>query len=334
MKNTLKRTFFHLCKLFGLFYLARKSYKKNPRVLCYHGFTMDDEHLFRAGLFIEPDVFDKRMKYLKDHNYNVVDLHDFYEQKKESNFIDDAVVITIDDGFYSFYKEAAPILGKHNFPSTLYVTSYYFDRNCPIFNLAVAYILYKTNKKTASLAELSVPGLENLIDNDAYLKLLNHSDRLDEEAKFKFLRSLGQILDVDYDDLNNSRILNLITRSEAHDLKKYGVEIQLHTHRHNFPTDFDAATHELNKNKEKLGSLVPTDKLHFCYPSGDWSEDHWEILTKNNILTATTCDPKLVDYKTSNFAIPRILDDARVSQIEFEAEISGFNEFIRKISGK
>ena len=47
------------------------------------------------------------------------------------------------------------------------------------------------------------------------------------------------------------------------------------------------------------------------------------------MLTATTCVTGLVDEKSPLFAWPRILDSSRVSQIEFEAEVSGFNELLR-----
>jgi len=66
----------------GLFWLARRSYKKNPRILCYHGFTLKDEHLFRPKLFIEKHTFDMRMKYLQDKQYNVISLDDFYHHKQ------------------------------------------------------------------------------------------------------------------------------------------------------------------------------------------------------------------------------------------------------------
>ena len=49
------------------------------------------------------------------------------------------------------------------------------------------------------------------------------------------------------------------------------------------------------------------------------------------VLTATTCETGLVDEKSPPLAWRRILDSSRVSQIEFEAEVSGFNELIRLV---
>ena len=70
---------------------------------------------------------------------------------------------------------------------------------------------------------------------------------------------------------------------------------------------------------------------HFCYPSGEWDRLHWPVLENHNVRTATTCESGLVNADTPRFAMNRILDSARISQIEFEAEVSGFNELIRQV---
>ena len=89
-----------------------------------------------------------RMTYLQDKKYNFISLDDFYHYKQEKNFPDDAVVITIDDGFYSTLKVANDVLAKYSLPSTLYLTSYYCDKDCPSFMLAAQYMFYKSNNKS------------------------------------------------------------------------------------------------------------------------------------------------------------------------------------------
>ena len=77
-------------------FLACSSFNVNPRILCYHGFTLKDEHQFRPKLFIEEHTFDIHMKYLQDKNYNVISLDDFYKFKEEKNFPDDAAALEIE----------------------------------------------------------------------------------------------------------------------------------------------------------------------------------------------------------------------------------------------
>ena len=323
-----------MCKCLGFFWIARKIYKKNPRILCYHGFTLEDEHHFRPKLFIEEHTFDQRMKYLQDKGYNVISLDDFYNQKEEKNFADDTVVITIDDGFYSTLKIANEVLSKYQFPSTLYLTSYYCDRNCPIFMLAVQYMFYKSTNG-ADLAALNIPGVAGNVSEENQAKIIKFGSELKtEQERIDLLISLGELLAVDYDELNKNRLLNLITFDEIGQLLEKGMDIQLHTHRHTFPEDEEAATEEIEKNRVKIDPYLPNSQTHFCYPSGVWSKNHWPVFDKTGVKTATTCEPKLIYCDTPNYSLDRILDGSNLAQIEYEAEVSGFVELIRRLRGR
>jgi hypothetical protein len=47
----------------------------------------------------------------------------------------------------------------------------------------------------------------------------------------------------------------------------------------------------------------------------------------------TTCDSGLAAAAEAGFALPRISDGDHVSQLEFEAEVSGFMELVRMALG-
>ena len=121
-----------------------------------------------------------------------------------------------------------------------------------------------------------------------------------------------------------------LSTDELDQLKQHGVDIQLHTHRHVFPIDMAVATKEIQDNKATVNPLLDVPMTHFCYPSGVWSTRHWQVLEREQIKTATTCQTGFVDERSPKFAWPRVLDSSRVSQIEFEAEVSGFNELLRR----
>jgi hypothetical protein len=108
----IKKFILYMAKYLGLFYLTKLFYRNRIRILCYHGFSIRNEELFVPGLFIKPEIFDRRMKYLKDKNFNVISLEDAYQAVKKAEIIDNSVVITIDDGFYSTYSEALSVLKK------------------------------------------------------------------------------------------------------------------------------------------------------------------------------------------------------------------------------
>jgi peptidoglycan/xylan/chitin deacetylase (PgdA/CDA1 family) len=338
MSALIKNSVFLASKYLGLFAISRWILRNKVRVLCYHGFTTLDEHLNVPGLFIQPNVFADRMNYLQRKGYKVIGLNEAYQDVSTGVKDNSRVVITIDDGFVSVLRKAAPILKQHNFPSTLYLTSYYFDKNCPVFTLAVGYLFWRTELSHADFSLLGVPALAefkncSLDTKNKYkieIAVKEYGQPLNgNEKRVELLEKLGEILSVDYSQLNKDRFFNLVNKQELVELEQYGIDIQLHTHRHTFPVDQAIAEKEIADNKAFINPLLDKPMEHFCYPSGVWTERHWAALTQQGVLTATTCQIGLVDEKTPLFAWPRILDSSRVSQIEFEAEVSGFNELLR-----
>jgi len=210
-----------------------------------------------------------------------------------------------------------------------------------VFTLAVNYMFWKTPLKVADFTPLGLPALSGhnpceLNDenkNKIAITIKEYGQSLKgNEKRVAILESLGEILQVDYHQLNQARLFNLVSMQELEALREHDVDIQLHTHRHTFPVDEKVAAREIEDNKAAVNPLLPTPMKHFCYPSGVWSQRHWPVLKKQNIATATICQTGFVDEKSPHYAWPRILDSSRITQIEFEAEVSGFNENLRKIS--
>ncbi len=98
------------------------------------------------------------------------------------------------------------------------------------------------------------------------------------DKRVELLRKLGKATGVDYEDLNQSRILNLINEAELKECANNKMDIELHTHTHCFPTAPVKAAKEIQKNKAKIDPLLPKPMSHFCYPSGEWSAEHFDIL--------------------------------------------------------
>ena len=122
-----------------------------------------------------------------------------------------------------------------------------------------------------------------------------------------------------------------MTVQEANEIAKNGVDIQLHTHRHIFPDDDEhMALKEIADNKSALESVVDKELKHFCYPSGVYSETSIEFLRKCGIATATTTDPGFNHTETPPLQLKRFLDSETITELEFEAELCGFFELVRK----
>lgn len=97
--------------------LYKNGYQTVP-ILCYHRFS----NSCTSKLCMPKAVFASQMKYLKDNHYRVISMEmllEYLEYKKP--LPKRSVVITIDDGYKSFYNIAFPILKQYGFTATLFI---------------------------------------------------------------------------------------------------------------------------------------------------------------------------------------------------------------------
>lgn len=316
----------------GAFALAGWASRRGLRILCYHGFSIRDEHLFRPKLFIRTSLFEQRMRWLQRHGYEVVSLDEAIANLKAGVIGSKQVVITIDDGFFSVYKCAAPVLQSLGYPATVYVTSYYVDKQTPIFRVCMQYFAWRTARRKFRPRDLGVEGPETVdLDTpegmDALWAILHRAeDEGSESDRVDLCRRTAELLDVDYAEIESSRRFGLMSRQELAELKAYGIDVQLHTHRHRMPAEQSDVLRELRENRAVLETAVPGPLRHFCYPAGEWSPRHWAPLGELDIASATTCEPGLNWRDTPALALRRFLDADDMPEVEFSAAMSGFKD--------
>ncbi len=97
-----------------------KSYSKDNGILSimYHRFNESKY----PSTNIQMEVFDKHMRLIKDLDYNFYDPKLFVEEFEKTKF-EKKILITIDDGFKSFYREAWPYLKENKIPFILFVST-------------------------------------------------------------------------------------------------------------------------------------------------------------------------------------------------------------------
>ena len=98
-------------------YLGADSSSVVP-VLMYHSIHQDEENT----LFVSPEVFERQMRFLAEHKYNVIGPDDVVAiMKKEKKMPPKTVCITADDGFYNFYKYGFPVLKRYNLKAVIFM---------------------------------------------------------------------------------------------------------------------------------------------------------------------------------------------------------------------
>ena len=148
--------------------------------------------------------------------------------------------------------------------------------------------------------------------------------------QLEFLRELAQSLNVPFSLIEKQQMFRLMDEAQLRELAAAGVDIQLHSHSHRWPLhDRHEVKLEIAVNRKLLERVSPSPLEHFCYPSGVYGNHQGEWLAALGVKSAATIEPGLNYGDTSRFALRRIVDGGRVSDIEFAAEVTGFMEIIR-----
>ncbi len=301
-------------------------------ILCYHGVSIEDEHLSCPGLYIPPALFRERMEALRRMDCAVLPFGDALDRLYAGTLPPRAVAITFDDGGYDFYKVAHPILREYGFASTLYLTTYYSAYNRPVFDVMLLYLMSKSGLRDLSWPEfLPAPvrlDRQGQRQAAALIRSSVEKKRLSGAGKDEVLAQLAARLEVNYAALCAKRILHLMTPAEAGQMAAAGVDIQLHTHRHRVSLRRDLFLKEIEDNRRSIAAVSSAPAVHFCYPCG-WTRPQFrEFLSSAGVESATTTDVGLATMRTDRYFLPRLLDVLTLTAAEFDAWVSGMAAFL------
>ncbi len=105
--------------------------KGKLRVLYYHQLTLkkNQDELYDPWMFVEKDVFDSQMSFLKKHYCPVSEEDVIAALEGRIKLPPNAVWVTFDDGYKDNFTIAYPILKKQGVPATFFITTGYIDQS-------------------------------------------------------------------------------------------------------------------------------------------------------------------------------------------------------------
>jgi len=328
---------FFTSRQLGVTSLVRDSSWRRSRllILCYHGISIDDEDKWNPEMFIREETLASRFEMLRRERYEVVPLEQGLRQLAEGTLPARAVALTFDDGMYNFHKKALPLLSSFDFPSTVYLATYYSNVNLPVFSFALPYALWKGRSQTLELRKLIPGGLEYDLNLPAVrvaaAKVIEEyvaQQKFDAAAKDAFLAAIATSIGVDWASVVERGIQRLMTPQEVREAAQRRVSIELHTHRHRTPDDRALFLREIADNRQAIEAIIGGKHVHFCYPSGEYRLSWQEWLRDAGVASATTCDPGIAEPRSNPLLLPRFVDSEGVSREEFGAWISGVAEML------
>ena len=326
----------HILRAAGGFRVAQFLTRRRLRVLCYHGFSSGDEYEVSPHMFMRAETFERRMGILKRRGTPVIPLDEAVRRLTRGEVRDCETVITLDDGWSSNLTTGAPILERYGFPASIYVTTEHLDAGTEVFNVALHYMICRSPCR-----ELRLERLHPLLDGTYELRkdpdslavtLITAAEKAFPVLADRqlLLAPLASALGMDLADVLRNDRFRLMTADQLRDLDARGFDIELHTHTHRLPDhDFESMANEVERNREALRTVLGKKKCHFCFPSGKYRPQHPEWLRRLGIVSGTTCDPGLNGPGSEVMLLRRYLDSDHVSDIAFEAEISGVRELAR-----
>ena len=306
----------------GVFALARVWYRNHPRILCYHGVWLADDGFGGDSMFINARTFERRLDLLAKHRFNVISLDRAVDGLTgKATLPDDAVVITIDDGWYSTCAKMLPALKQRGLPATIYCDTGNLLAGGAVPNVAARYLhaIYPAPKGRER-------EVEDACERATY-------PGLDRNAKRRGLQELLRLLRVDFTPYEKARVFDYMTTDELREASEAGFNIELHSHTHNLH-GFEPrlVEQEIETNRAVLSNVTGRTAesfRHFCYPSGVYAGSVRPVLQRLGILSATVLDSRLASSSDDPLFLPRILDGDHLTELEFEAALCGVPDLMR-----
>jgi peptidoglycan/xylan/chitin deacetylase (PgdA/CDA1 family) len=335
--RSLKLAVLRLLRDGGLFELIANSRWRQQRllILCYHGTSLEDEHLWRPGLYMSPERLRERFSSLRQRGYSVLPLGEALDRLSAQTLPARSITLTFDDGTCDFYCKAYPLLREYGFPATVYLTTYYVLNERPVFNLICSYMLWQRRGEVIDNGqELGLHGALDLrSEKGRHCVVRGLIDLADREGmtgaqKDDLAARLAAFLGIDYGTLKAKRILQLMNGREVQEVAQNGIDIQLHTHRHRLPESESLFSREIRENREHILQLVQANPVHFCYPGGVYQPAFLPRLRAEQVVSATTCDSGLCTRQSESLLLPRFADSQNRTQLEFESWAAGVGDLL------
>jgi peptidoglycan/xylan/chitin deacetylase (PgdA/CDA1 family) len=234
--------------------------KKKRFVFLFHDISEKSEIAFSEHYSTSPESFYDQIVFLKKH-FNIITIHDITDPNLPQSTRPYAS-ITFDDGFYSVYTKAFPLLKEHNIPFTVFVNKSAVLQNHLWFSK-----LLKRN--------------ESLSDFHKFYDLYIDKDKISFD---QFYRNPFQGLNfIDFDLLSEQEYTmssNERTFCEIHELNEMLTSglLTLGSHTKNHyalsKCNNQVLSSEINENAAFLENKFNAELLYFAIPFG--KKDHYD----------------------------------------------------------
>lgn len=260
---TRNQLLYKIARPFGGLQVARLMSRHHPRILMYHRVSSK-----KVPDAIDVETFRRQMREIRRH-FNPVSLDALLEAYDADRPIPHAVVITFDDGYEDFYKNAFPILNEEGIPATLFITTGFIDGKLWLWPDQLRFCIENSLESRLNLPELKID-IRSFSDRiDAWNSLGDLCLQMDNAEKFDFINRVASALNVQIPTKAPDAYRGL-TWSNVREMVAQGLVIGSHSVSHPILTSLqnDNLVAELRESRDRIMKETGLDVPAFCYPNG------------------------------------------------------------------
>ena len=235
-----------------------------------------------------------------------------------------ALAVTVDDGYRDFYRVAYPVFREFGIPATVYLVSDFVDRRLWLWVDQVRYC-YRNGR--AKLAELETEEDRNA----AAFKLIESLKRVPNSERQRTLAKLPKQLEVtlpqqapqQYEPLRWDEVREMAATGT-------GIEFGAHTRTHPVLSRVkkaDDLAEEIAGSKRRIEQQLDRTVNHFCYPNGsneDFTDAAVQAVRGAGFRTSVTTEKGLIHSGVDPLRLPRIGVQPELDSDYFERCAAGF----------
>jgi peptidoglycan/xylan/chitin deacetylase (PgdA/CDA1 family) len=273
----------------GGYRLASRLTRRVPRVLLYHRFS----ETAQAGR-VDRATLVRQLRELRGR-FNVVPLVDIARRLRDGDPLpEDAVAITVDDGYRDFYEVAFPVLQELRLPATLFVVTDFLDGESWLWPDVADYVLRRTRRRRGEILEAIGLGDADSPDLDpawAWSRIVEHAVRLPEARRRALLLALSEAGGVAL-ARTPPEGYRALTWQQLREVAARGIDVGGHTcsHPNLARLEPERLIAEIGGCKRRIEEALGQPVECFCYPNGtrdDYTDGVKRVVAESGYVGAT-----------------------------------------------
>lgn len=266
-------------KMLSLMGSINATLNRSLTILAYHRiYDMGDEASFPFDpelISATPEQFKTQIEYVKRY-FNVVSFKDVINHIDGKKILPKRpIIITFDDGHYDNYSNAFPILKSLDVPATIFLSTGYIGSDDIFWFDWVAYIIYRTNKLSFSLADNTEYNIGNTVESRREIteQVLEYLKSVPNASRLQIINDLTTKLDVSLLDADKS-LSSCLNWQQVIEMYSNGIEFGSHTISHPILSRLKSTElkEEIVKSKKDIEKQLSIDVDTIAYPVGGSSE--------------------------------------------------------------